>query len=593
MKNGAGHWMQATTGSWRQPLLSTIEYPWQHSATVARTRRGGVLGLWPALFRHRRLSRASERLSPLLPGTRSHPRCLEWTAAIAVCAQSALATIATNARHPTQHGLSESLQRRFSVGSQILLRRNLVPRVSVSASTVRIQSIQTTHGPMEAFGASHAAYSTQHWSPTLSLRVPSASNPSSKQEQLSFLKRTLLEGAVIEACRDAVGRRGGIVEGHAIVCCAGAAECALGGVDARGLWLDGGGVGRDVVTSLVQMCFNQSHGVANTASTVLPFAERRPPSGGSIGSSSSSSSSGSGSGISGGGGGPEAVPRHVALSLPRGCGAERTDAVALFAALCCAAAVHCVSVFTSTPLAARTREDLAARFRLRIAHRFTVVTAIAESGPGCDTLGFTLRWREPPTTATPPTTTAPPPTTTATTVTTTTATATATATVDDESESDSGIGSCAPSASSEECASNADSEAPSASASTFTFTLRFVDASHGIPRMVSVARSLARSAVTSKAVQKVQLATLDSLLKPRCGDPDLLYVFGGGIRNPTESTPFSLDAYPPWELRLTEVWYDMFFGDPGRHIGGDGVPTSQDFLKGLRLYAKCERRVGK
>ncbi|WEW58566.1 undecaprenyl pyrophosphate synthase [Emydomyces testavorans] len=66
-------------------------------------------------------------------------------------------------------------------------------------------------------------------------------------------------------------------------------------------------------------------------------------------------------------------------------------------------------------------------------------------------------------------------------------------------------------------------------------------------------------------------------------EPDLLLVFGPYVR---------LDGYPPWQIRLTEIFCT---GDNSSSIMGDGgeAVEYQRFLRGLWKYAKAEFRFGR
>ncbi|OJD21502.1 hypothetical protein ACJ73_07156 [Blastomyces percursus] len=65
-------------------------------------------------------------------------------------------------------------------------------------------------------------------------------------------------------------------------------------------------------------------------------------------------------------------------------------------------------------------------------------------------------------------------------------------------------------------------------------------------------------------------------------DPDLLMVFGPFVR---------MDGYPPWQLRLTEIYCT---GNNGDLITGGGEAVEyQKFLKGLWRFAKAEMRFGR
>jgi dehydrodolichyl diphosphate syntase complex subunit NUS1 len=59
------------------------------------------------------------------------------------------------------------------------------------------------------------------------------------------------------------------------------------------------------------------------------------------------------------------------------------------------------------------------------------------------------------------------------------------------------------------------------------------------------------------------------------GEPDLLILFGDKI---------VLEGYPPWQVRLTEVFYVQ------DHAGGVGYHV---FLRALCKYGQAEFRVGR
>lgn len=59
------------------------------------------------------------------------------------------------------------------------------------------------------------------------------------------------------------------------------------------------------------------------------------------------------------------------------------------------------------------------------------------------------------------------------------------------------------------------------------------------------------------------------------GEPDLLICFGERV---------VLDGYPPWQVRLTEIYYAQ------DNIGGVGYHV---FLRALYKFAKAEMRVGR
>lgn len=65
-------------------------------------------------------------------------------------------------------------------------------------------------------------------------------------------------------------------------------------------------------------------------------------------------------------------------------------------------------------------------------------------------------------------------------------------------------------------------------------------------------------------------------------EPDLLLIFGPSLR---------LHGYPPWQIRLTEM-YCTGERYHGRYKYG-GAVEYREFLRGLRQYAGAEMRVGR
>lgn len=65
-------------------------------------------------------------------------------------------------------------------------------------------------------------------------------------------------------------------------------------------------------------------------------------------------------------------------------------------------------------------------------------------------------------------------------------------------------------------------------------------------------------------------------------EPDLLLIFGPSLK---------LDGYPPWQIRLTE----MFCTGEQSHglYRYGGAVEYQGFLRGLKQYAGAEMRVGR
>jgi dehydrodolichyl diphosphate syntase complex subunit NUS1 len=67
------------------------------------------------------------------------------------------------------------------------------------------------------------------------------------------------------------------------------------------------------------------------------------------------------------------------------------------------------------------------------------------------------------------------------------------------------------------------------------------------------------------------------------GEPDLLIIFGPNVK---------LDGYPPWQIRLSEIYC---VGDSGGDVSGSETTRVeyQGFLRGLWRYAGAEMRFGK
>lgn len=70
-----------------------------------------------------------------------------------------------------------------------------------------------------------------------------------------------------------------------------------------------------------------------------------------------------------------------------------------------------------------------------------------------------------------------------------------------------------------------------------------------------------------------------AIIKP---EPDLLLIFGPFLK---------LDGYPPWQIRLTEMYCT---GDHSHGLGGDGVAVEyQGFMRGLWHFAGAQMRFGR
>lgn len=78
--------------------------------------------------------------------------------------------------------------------------------------------------------------------------------------------------------------------------------------------------------------------------------------------------------------------------------------------------------------------------------------------------------------------------------------------------------------------------------------------------------------------------TTSNLFRPVKPEPDLLIIFGPYV---------NLDGYPPWQIRLTEIFCT---GDRGSSITGGNdfeAVEYQGFLRGLWRYARAQMRFGR
>ncbi|KAJ3389138.1 ditrans,polycis-polyprenyl diphosphate synthase [Entophlyctis sp. JEL0112] len=114
------------------------------------------------------------------------------------------------------------------------------------------------------------------------------------------------------------------------------------------------------------------------------------------------------------------------------------------------------------------------------------------------------------------------------------------------------------------------------------FRIRFIDPSvDGISQIVAATKKLCTSSQAGSNIgrtsDKIDLKFVDELLKvPDFCEPELMYVFDGA------DDVLTLDYYPPWEIRLTEIC----------HVKSPGIPSYENFLKGMDMYSKREKRIG-
>lgn len=87
------------------------------------------------------------------------------------------------------------------------------------------------------------------------------------------------------------------------------------------------------------------------------------------------------------------------------------------------------------------------------------------------------------------------------------------------------------------------------------------------------------SEITTQPLQADSASGAAKILKP---EPDLLLVFAPFLK---------LDGYPPWQIRLTEMYCT---GDRNHALNGDGEAVEyQGFMRGLWHYAGAQMRFGR
>lgn len=129
--------------------------------------------------------------------------------------------------------------------------------------------------------------------------------------------------------------------------------------------------------------------------------------------------------------------------------------------------------------------------------------------------------------------------------------------------------------------------------------LLLFSATDGRDTLVDLTRTLAEMAqsrkisakdVTSNLINAEISATTslsnsrsESKQDPGSGEPDLVIIFGPFVK---------LDGYPPWQIRLSEIFC---VGDSGADVsGGESTRVEyQGFLRGLWKYAGAEMRFGR
>lgn len=98
----------------------------------------------------------------------------------------------------------------------------------------------------------------------------------------------------------------------------------------------------------------------------------------------------------------------------------------------------------------------------------------------------------------------------------------------------------------------------------------------GRPTLVDLTKTLTEMCQRGKlCAPDISLDLIDAEVSESVmGEPDLLVVFGPHVR---------LQGYPPWQIRLTEIF----------HVQDSGGVGYQVFLRALHRFAKVEMRFGR
>ncbi|TPX16641.1 uncharacterized protein E0L32_003582 [Thyridium curvatum] len=107
-------------------------------------------------------------------------------------------------------------------------------------------------------------------------------------------------------------------------------------------------------------------------------------------------------------------------------------------------------------------------------------------------------------------------------------------------------------------------------------SIMLLSAEDGRDSLVDLTKTLAEMAQRSKiSAADVSIDLIDAELSEGVmGEPDLLLLFSPNVE---------LSGYPPWQIRLTEIF----------HVEDNQGVGYQVFLRGLRKYAQAQMRLGK
>jgi dehydrodolichyl diphosphate syntase complex subunit NUS1 len=107
-------------------------------------------------------------------------------------------------------------------------------------------------------------------------------------------------------------------------------------------------------------------------------------------------------------------------------------------------------------------------------------------------------------------------------------------------------------------------------------SILLLSSSDGRSTLVDLTKTLAEMVQYGKIVPQdiTQDLINEQISQSIMDEPDLLLLFGPNV---------ILQGYPPWQLRLTEIF----------HVQDNGAVEYQAFLRALYSYAKAQMRFGR
>ncbi|KAK9448442.1 Decaprenyl diphosphate synthase-like protein [Limtongia smithiae] len=117
---------------------------------------------------------------------------------------------------------------------------------------------------------------------------------------------------------------------------------------------------------------------------------------------------------------------------------------------------------------------------------------------------------------------------------------------------------------------------PEVMETTPDINISFISHEDGREFLIGLTKEFADKAIKGEMdPSKVDVDTVDALCKQRTvAEPELVVLFGPIL---------DLDGFPPWQVRLSEIYYAPYNHDVTYNI----------FLRGIRQYANCKVNIGR